>query len=563
MNSKKFNIEFHSVVRDLLRNFWVIICSIIIGLMGSYIATNLFYSPEYTSSATLIINSAVGQQNGYASLAASSEIASIYTKVFVQPSMKEKVCEYLGIKNFDGSIRAYVNESTNIMELSVVAKEAESAYKELCAILNVYPKLTKNLFKNGAVGVLKMPTVPKMPSNAMNRTSAIKISVASIAISIILIVVVSVLRDTIKDTRNFEEKIDSKLLGFITHEKKRFKFSEIIQRKKKSILINESAFLSLRFSENFNKIAAKIENMKRTDGSKIFAVTSVSENEGKSTVASNIALSLAQKGNIVALVDLDCKKPALHKIFEEENDSMPDLCDFLSGDVSSKDFKLKRYKKTNLYLAMNFKSHKDYQKWYDDGSLEKVLGAIAKKADFVIVDTAPVSVDSTVTGIAKMSDKNILVIRTDTVYISVINDTLLTLKNTGADIAGCVLNDVHNEFSFFGQMGSDETEYNHYSRYDKYGKYTKYLKYGSYGKYGKYGKYSQYSRYGKYGKYNQYSRYGSYGKYGKYGRYGKYGKYDKYGKYGKYSNYGFDEENNQEDEVIDLTTVDIDERNGD
>ena len=45
-------------------------------------------------------------------------------------------------------------------------------------------------------------------------------------------------------------------------------------------------------------------------------MTSVAENEGKSTLAANLALALAEEQNRVLLLDCDFRQPALHKIFE-------------------------------------------------------------------------------------------------------------------------------------------------------------------------------------------------------------------------------------------------------
>ena len=79
-----------------------------------------------------------------------------------------------------------------------------------------------------------------------------------------------------------------------------------------------------------------------------------------------------------------------------------------------------------------------------------------------------------------------LTVRTDCVYTPIINDTILTLKNTGANFAGCILNDVYEEFSFFSQFGTDEGGYSRYSKYSGYSKYSNYSAYGRYSKYGRY-----------------------------------------------------------------------------
>ena len=515
MGERKITIEYHSIVRDLAYNFWIIICAAIIGVTGSFVMNRAVYKPEYTSSATLIINSAEGQANAVAALMLSSEIASVYSEVFVQPTMKRLVCKTLDRQTFDGRINASVNPGTNIMELSVTASDPEIAYRELRAILTVYPEITDNLYSNGVVGVLRAANMPKGPSNGITSANMIRTALISAGLAAALIVALSVMRNTVKSEKGFSQLIDAKLLGVIPHERKPLSLWDILRKRKRGILLSDSAFTSLRFSENFNKIDSKLEYRKRTHGEQVFVVTSVAENEGKSTIASNLAISLAMKGNRVALVDLDGKKPALYKIFGQREDDDFELGGMLSG--KSKKYRFKRYNRMELYLALNTKPHKDYQRWIENGSVERLLRAFRKSVDYVIVDTAPVSVDGAVTSIANLGDATILIVRINRVRAPQINDVIATLNNTGSKFAGCILNDVYDEFSMFSQMGTDESGYARYSRYSRYGHYGHY---GHYGKYGRYGKYEKYSKYGKYGKYSKYSKYGKYGKYGSYGAYG-------------------------------------------
>ncbi len=65
---------------------------------------------------------------------------------------------------------------------------------------------------------------------------------------------------------------------------------------------------------------AKVEYHMRRRHQKVLLVTSITENEGKSTIAANIALALAEKNRKVLLVDGDLKKPAQNKVFEEEEE---------------------------------------------------------------------------------------------------------------------------------------------------------------------------------------------------------------------------------------------------
>ena len=95
-----------------------------------------------------------------------------------------------------------------------------------------------------------------------------------------------------------------------------------------------------------------------------------------------------------------------------------------------------------------------------------------KMFDYVIIDTAPMSVDSTVTDLVTMVDKSIMVVRTDVAYVCDINDAILTINEVGGSVVGCVLNNVYPEFTLFNQIGADESGYNYYKKYG-YSKYNK------------------------------------------------------------------------------------------
>jgi Mrp family chromosome partitioning ATPase len=60
--------------------------------------------------------------------------------------------------------------------------------------------------------------------------------------------------------------------------------------------------------------------------------------------------------------------------------------------------------------------------------------------DYIIIDTAPVSVDSSVSEIIKLADKTILVVKTDTIETATIKDAISTITEAGHNLAGCILN---------------------------------------------------------------------------------------------------------------------------
>ena len=56
MNNKKITVELFSIIKDLIKNAWIIVLAVLIGYMGIYIVSHSIYKPEYTASATLVVN---------------------------------------------------------------------------------------------------------------------------------------------------------------------------------------------------------------------------------------------------------------------------------------------------------------------------------------------------------------------------------------------------------------------------------------------------------------------------------------------------------------------------
>ena len=482
MKKNKITIEWYSLLRDIVRNIWVVILSTLIGAMGFYVVTHGAYEPEYTATATLVVNASINTSASYSALTASNEKANILVNVFTEPSIKDAAAEYLEIESFDGTVSATVLEQTNFIELKVTSDHPEKSYDLLNAVIKSHHKVSNKIFRNAGVSVVKMPSVPSTPSNRISNSNRNIVVMACATVALALIIVLSLTRNTIKKESDFNEKIESKLIGTIAHEDKRMTLQDIRQKKKKGLLIHSNAYISLRFTENFHKIAAKFEHMKNHGGDKIFAITSVAENEGKSTCAANIAVSLADRGNKVVLVDLDFKKPALFKIFDEKADESDELSSVLKKEITLDDFRFGSFKKTSLSLATNTRPDSDYKDYFENGGISELLDALRDKFDFIIVDTAPLSLDSVVTDIIRKVDKTILVVRTDAVNTNVINDHIATISKISANLAGCILNDVHMNILPFSFTGDDES--NNYGGYG-YGGYSHYGHYGNYGSYSK------------------------------------------------------------------------------
>lgn len=482
-NQSKIHIEPYSIIRDVIRNLWVVVLAALIGAMSVSIWNDSMYTPAYTSTATLLVNLRNSAAYSYTNLSSSSEMARIFTEVFVQPTMKAYAADHLGMDRFVGSVSARVLDETNIFTVSVTTSSPETSYEELCAILEIYPQISESVFSDAVIEIMRSPNLPVSPSNSISSRNQKLAILGCAGLVLALIVYLSYIRDSVKDEQGFRENVDGKLFGVVGHEKNHMNLRDILKRKKSSLLISD-AYASYRFTENFHKLATKLEYLRRNNNAKIFLVTSLAENEGKSTTAANIALALASRNNKVALLDMDFKKPALHKVFDMQDEVPMDLAALISGQTSLENYQFTPFRQTGLDLALNKKSYNNYVEWIYTDRIAGIFDQLrrSEKYDFIIVDTPPLSVAADVTGIVQLADMSMLVVRTDYVYTAAINDAVLSLSEKN-NFAGCILNDVHREFSMLGQMGFDESGYGggyYYrgsrNRYNRYGGYEDYSK---------------------------------------------------------------------------------------
>ena len=178
----------------------------------------------------------------------------------------------------------------------------------------------------------------------------------------------------------------------------------------------------------------------RRNKQQVVLVTSVGENEGKSTVAANLALALAEKQHRVALLDCDFRKPAIHKIFEVDTTEMPLLTQWILGDAESLAEGLLPEKKHGVTLGISKAAGKQLVRLLNNGRLAQFLEKLRGETDYIILDTPPMMAVADVESIAALADTAVLVVRADFMPTSAVNEGLDRLRRSTPEVCGFVLN---------------------------------------------------------------------------------------------------------------------------
>lgn len=274
----------------------------------------------------------------------------------------------------------------------------------------------------------------------------------------------------------------------IASERAKTKADIVVHENKNNLM--EEIFRSLRTNLQFL--------LKQHD--KVIMFTSTTSGEGKTFIASNVAISFALLGKKVVLVGLDVRKPRLAELFEIDDHHHGITNLLVKDEVNWNDVKeqiIPSGINDKLDILMAGPVPPNPGELVTRESLDQTMEQLKEHYDYILIDTAPVGRVIDTLALGRISNATVYVCRADFTQkasFGFINSLSMEKKLPNMSI---VLNGVD----------LSKKKYGYYYGYGKYGKYGKYGNYGMYGSKGKYG----YKSYG----------YGSYGSYGSYGNYSK------------------------------------------
>jgi capsular exopolysaccharide synthesis family protein len=172
---------------------------------------------------------------------------------------------------------------------------------------------------------------------------------------------------------------------------------------------------------------------------KTILVSSPNSGDGKTTLASNLAIAMAQAGKHVLLVDADLRKPMQHEIFNVKNNV--GLSSLLAGRCSI-DTAIHRTQVTGLEILPCGPVPANPTEILNSREFTETLDQLSEKYDCVLLDSPPVEACSDAQIIAASCDATILVLKAQTAHRRQAEHSKEALQSVGARIIGLVVNDL-------------------------------------------------------------------------------------------------------------------------
>ncbi len=220
------------------------------------------------------------------------------------------------------------------------------------------------------------------------------------------------------------------------------------------------------FSESINHIRTGVIYSDVDNPPKVIVVTSSVQSEGKTTLASNLAISYAQLGSTL-LLDADLRRPRIKHIVESE--SSVGLVDCVAGAAKLGDCVHKDKEEHNLSIMNSGTTPPNPLELLASERFTAIIKALREKYEYVVVDTAPVLPASDAVVLGQLCDALLLVVQSDRTTHHMARDAIKRLNASRVSVAGLVLTQANikkgNPYQYGGFYG-----YGAYAYVDEQGK---------------------------------------------------------------------------------------------
>jgi tyrosine-protein kinase Etk/Wzc len=176
-------------------------------------------------------------------------------------------------------------------------------------------------------------------------------------------------------------------------------------------------------------------------------VTSPAPSEGKTTTAANLAVSFAQQGMRVLLVDCDLRRSRIHKMFGVPRE--PGMTELILGQLEQ-DAVTRETAVPGLYVLPSGVLPPNPSEMLGGERMRKTLLGLSEAFDLIVLDTPPLLAASDAAILATIADGVVLVVRAGVTEAEAGQQAIAQLQSVGARVVGAVLNDPDSKLQQYG-----------------------------------------------------------------------------------------------------------------
>ncbi|NMM23831.1 MAG: polysaccharide biosynthesis tyrosine autokinase [Phycicoccus sp.] len=431
-------MELHDYL-IILRKRWVSIVLVTALLLAGAAAASLLVTPTYDAKSQVFVSVNSGGTTAdllQGSSYSQNQVKS-YTDLVTSPRVLSPVIDRLALNvtpdTLAKSVAADSPLNTVLINITVTSAAPKMASDIANAIADSLGTQVAELEKptNGQsspiqVSTVRTATAPTAPSSPKTKTNLALGLVLGILLGFGLAVLREVLDTKVRTEADVHKVTDASVIASIGYDADAPQHPLIVQTSPQS-----------HRSEAFRRLRTNLQFLDIADRPKTIVVTSSLPGEGKSTTAINLAITLADAGSRVVLVDADLRRPSVAEYMGVEG--QVGLTTVLIGRATVQDV-VQPWGNGYLHILPSGQVPPNPSELLGSRSMANLLDQLAQLYDIVLLDTPPMLPVTDAAILAKMTGGALVVVGADWLNRQQLAEAMGSLETVGARVLGVVLN---------------------------------------------------------------------------------------------------------------------------
>ena len=431
------NIDIKRILEIILSKKLIIVLILLCSIALGYVYSYYYKKPEYQSSVKILLvadESKNSKELTQTDVNINNGLISTYSSIVKSSNVIEKTITNLGlnisISSLQKSIEAKQVNSTQFLKISVTNQNPETAQKIANELAKVFTEQIKEIYNLQNISIVDEAEIPQTPCNVNHIKDLMIFGIAGIFVSMIIVMAIFIFDDTIKDEKDIERNVKLNSIGTLPVDKEKNEL--IVENNPKSQIVESIKTIRTNILYTTNKNA--------------ILVTSCKQNEGKSWVINNLAVTFAQTGKRVILVDANLREESdKNNIFKlEKGEGLSDFIKEISEDNLQNLEKSRKYIKEtqipNLHILQNGTIPPNPVELVSSKNMKRIIKLLKTMYDVVLIDgTSSIMVSDSI-ALSSMVDSTILVAENKKTKINDLKKVKKLIEDVNGNILGVILN---------------------------------------------------------------------------------------------------------------------------
>ena len=319
---------------------------------------------------------------------------------------------------------------TNIITMRLTWENGEEGQEIWEAIIDTANKLLPQILQVGRLRIFNEPETTLISSRTANIKTWMVLPVLGFGAGMGFAILELPMRPTLINMKDVETVFGLETIGIIPYDSAYY-------ANKTSLLVADEKNSS-EVTQNFSAAAYILRNrIGLKEKSHCFYITSTTSQEGRTTVAANLAIQLSDMERHTLLIDFDYKNPMLGSMFLNNLDYNRSLNALYRGEIAVTE----AITTLTGYLDI-LPMVMEHNLIYLDSTIVDMISQLREQYQYIIIDAPPVGKESETLSLNQVANTVLFVARYDTASIPEIQSSLEKLDKSGIRILGCIVNGV-------------------------------------------------------------------------------------------------------------------------